>query len=89
METAISADRQDVVMDQICHAARMTAENIRAIAAEPFVRLRPAVFIDGNQWCALYGANLQDGVAGFGPSPAEAEQAFNKAWGDRLPARKE
>lgn len=37
MET-LSQDRQDVVMDALCHAARMQAENARAIAAEPFTR---------------------------------------------------
>ncbi len=40
----------------------------------------PRIYIDGNQWCALYGENLQDGVAGFGDSPELAMQDFNKAW---------
>ena len=31
-----------------------------------------AVGHDGDQWCALYGENLQEGVAGFGRTPAEA-----------------
>lgn len=46
----------------------------------PHVLMRPAVMLDGNQWCALYGDNLQDGVAGFGDTPAEAMAAFDKAW---------
>ena len=50
----------------------------------PTVLLRPALSIDGNQWCALYGENLQDGVAGFGDSPELACQAFDKAWNARL-----
>ncbi len=32
----------------------------------PSFMYRPKIFIDGNQWCALYGDNLQDGVFGFG-----------------------
>lgn len=24
---------------------------------------------DGNQWCALYGEDLQSGIAGFGATP--------------------
>jgi hypothetical protein len=36
--------------------------------------------MDGNQWCALYGDNLQDGVCGFGDSPAAAMQDFDMAW---------
>lgn len=46
----------------------------------PCVLYRPAISIDGNQWCALYGENLQDGVAGFGDSPALAMEAFDAAW---------
>ena len=30
------------------------------------------LFKDGNQWCVLAGANLQEGVAGFGNTIAEA-----------------
>jgi len=53
----------------------------------PCVLFRPAIGIDGNQWYALYGENLQDGVAGFGNSPAEAMEAFDKAWVAFLPPR--
>lgn len=41
---------------------------------------RPSLSIDGNKWCALYGENLQDGVAGFGDSPEEAYRDFDRAW---------
>lgn len=85
----LDAEHQTIAMDSICQAAHNAAENIRAIAAEPFTRLRPRIYPDGDQWCALYGDNLQEGVAGFGLSPAEAEEAFNKAWGERLAPRKE
>jgi hypothetical protein len=30
------------------------------------------LFPDGDQWCALFGDNLQDGYAGFGETPEEA-----------------
>ncbi len=46
----------------------------------PFVLLRPKMFKDGNLWCALYGGNIQDGVAGFGKSPALAAGDFDKNW---------
>lgn len=46
----------------------------------PSVLFRPALSIDGNQWCALYGENLQEGVAGFGDTPALAMQDFDKQW---------
>lgn len=46
----------------------------------PFVLLRPKVFPDGDQWCALYGDNLQDGVCGFGDTPAKAATQFDIEW---------
>ena len=46
----------------------------------PSVLYRPALFPDGDKWCALLGENLAEGVAGFGNTPAEAMAAFDKAW---------
>jgi hypothetical protein len=46
----------------------------------PSVLFRPSIEPDGNQWCALYGSNLQDGVAGFGDTPAQAMADFDKNW---------
>ena len=40
----------------------------------------PRLFIDGDQWCAVHGENLQDGVCGFGESPAKAYADFDEAW---------
>ena len=54
-------------------------ENLR-----PCVMMRPKISVDGNQWCALYGDNLQDGVAGFGDSPAKAMQDFDNSWSKSL-----
>lgn len=51
----------------------------------PSALFKPRLFIDGNRWCALYGDNLQEGVAGFGSSPEEAMTAFNVAWKTKLP----
>lgn len=42
--------------------------------------LKPKIAKDGNQWCLLYGDNLQEGVAGFGDTPAEAARDFTNAW---------
>ena len=30
------------------------------------------LYVDGDQWCALLGENLQEGQAGFGKTPADA-----------------
>lgn len=55
----------------------------------PSVLYRPAISIDGSQWCALYGDNLQDGVAGFGDSPAAAMEDFDKEWRHTRKAKQE
>ena len=31
---------------------------------------------DGNRWCILWGKNLQEGIAGFGDTPAMAVYDF-------------
>lgn len=38
------------------------------------------LYKDGNQWCCLYGENLQVGIAGFGETPHKAVLDFNKAF---------
>lgn len=43
----------------------------------PSVLYRPELGIDGNQWCALYGLNLMEGVAGFGDTPDKAMRDFD------------
>ena len=75
--------------NQIAHWAEMAKGSIESAAAQfesPSVLYRPKVCIDGNKWCALYGDNLQDGVAGFGDSPAEAMHDFDRNWYTKLPA---
>lgn len=51
---------------------------------QPSVLYRPALSVDGNQWCALYGEDLQSGVAGFGDTPELAMVDFNKNWNTPL-----
>lgn len=45
-----------------------------------FALLKPSLKRNGDQWCVLYGDDLQTGVAGFGKSPAKAVLAFTAAW---------
>ena len=71
----------------ISHVRAMLQGHVAAVGYEtvrPSVIYRPRIYIDGNKWCALYGDNLQDGVAGFGDSPAEAMDAFDQAWNEKL-----
>ena len=52
----------------------------------PSLLIKPRLFIDGDQWCALYGENLQDGVAGFGDTPDKAMRDFDLQWTAQKPA---
>lgn len=73
------------VQSQQWHAAHQ-AELTELERRRPFVLLRPRMFPDGNKWCALYGDNLQEGVAGFGDSPEEAARQFDAEWLNGRPA---
>ena len=46
----------------------------------PSVLYRPKLYPDGDRWCALYGDDLQMGVAGFGVTPDAAMADFDKNW---------
>lgn len=49
------------------------AEVDRQTADVNFVMsFNPRIFMDGDQWCALVGNCIQDGVAGFGKTYLEA-----------------
>lgn len=60
--------------------ARNNGDTILYEAIRPSTTYKPKLFLDGNMWCALYGDNLQDGVVGFGKSPAIAFLDFDKNW---------
>ena len=75
--------------ENIGHCVMMIGESIRAAASEyerPSVLFRPRIYVDGDKWCALYGDDLQCGVAGFGDSPAEAMLDFDACWHTKLKA---
>lgn len=60
--------------------ARDAIANTEYALTRPHVLMRPRLSLDGDQWCALYGSNLQNGVSGFGSTPALAMENFDKAW---------
>jgi len=59
---------------------RQRAEEELLQSQRPSTEYPPKLSIDGDMWCALYGENLQDGVAGFGRSPREALADFDEQW---------
>lgn len=71
-------------------AAHTEWERVTALKEEslrPSTLYKPALSIDGDQWCALYGEDLQCGVAGFGDSPTDAYRDFDRAWFVALPMK--
>jgi len=63
----------------ICEEAAI----IRAELTRPSVLFKPRLSLDGDQWCALLGDNLQEGFAAFGDTPDEAMCNFDKGWSDK------
>ena len=69
--TQAASIAQDVEMERL-YAARELSR--------PFYLIRPKILPDGDQWCALYGDNLQEGVCAFGDTPSQASIQFDIEW---------
>lgn len=80
MSEILNSELQLVLMNGVIHAAEMAYTTMAQDAGLPHVLMRPELSLDGNKWCAMYGANLHSGVGGFGDSPHEAMRAFDGAW---------
>jgi len=83
----MNENHSSMTMNAISEAAYQVRNRICEAVSEydtPSAIYRPKLSIDGNQWCALYGDNLQEGVAGFGHSLYQAMIAFDKAWYAKL-----
>lgn len=73
-------DNDSSFVAQIAHQAACIACEAENERLRPSVIWRPRLSIDGKQWCALYGENLMEGVAGFGDSPDKAMRDFDVNW---------
>ncbi len=80
MNQVLEPEWQSCLVSSVTHSADLAYRVIAEDAGRPHVLMRPAISIDGNKWCAMYGDNLQGGVCGFGDSPSEAMQDFDRAW---------
>ena len=65
----------DTLIKQSEHNAAIEREEYNLVAL-----LRPRIFIDGSQWCVMFGENVQDSVCGFGDTAYKAVLDFNNAW---------
>jgi len=54
---------------------RLSQEMLR-----PSMILRPKLFIDGDRWCARHGEKSFEGVEGYGRSPEQAYEDFDRNW---------
>ena len=78
---------QRMAANAIAHEAFCAGQAWQQAAAaheRPCVLWKPRLFIDGNQWCALFGENIQEGVVGFGDSPDAAMLEFDDTWRKKL-----
>ncbi len=73
-------DRTLETISNAMFAVRDAVSEIRSQYLAPSVLYKPTISVDGNQWCVLYGPDLQNGVAGFGDSPAKAMEDFDRNW---------
>lgn len=89
--SAIESAIRDMSLSHYVQMAMRQVEDHAAEFSRPSVLFRPDISIDGDKWLALYGKNLQDGVAGFGDSPAGAMADFDDNWCRKLvrPSRSE
>ncbi len=79
----MNSQDSNMAANAICHAAQMVQYTLQETAstyALPHVLYRPRLSKDGNQYCALFGADLQTGVSGFGVTPAAAMADFDVNW---------
>lgn len=74
------SDYWQMRLNEEIHQIQIYYEDIGYAAIRPSTIYKPRLSIDGDMWCALYGDNLQDGVAGFGKSPSKAFEDFDKSW---------
>ena len=70
---------QDVLYSERQHEAKMQTLITEAEFAL-FKSVGAKLYKDGNQWCCLYGDNLQEGICGFGDTPHKAVIEFNSAF---------
>lgn len=79
----LSEQNQMMIVNAACHAIAMNQETERMAIGDrmyPHVILRAKMYQDGDQWCCLYGDSIQNGVVGFGATPAKAASAFDAVW---------
>jgi hypothetical protein len=81
---AVRSALQDANLGHYVHQALQDVSAAGYEHQRPSAVYRPALSLDGNKWCALYGGDLATGCAGFGDSPDAAMRAFDEAWNAKV-----
>ncbi len=55
-------------LSHLTESVSRSAGEVAIALTRPHVLMRPALSLDGNMYCALYGENIMEGCAGFGES---------------------
>ena len=64
----------------IVHKVDIALEGLCYDLTRPHVLYKPKLYPDGNQWCALQGEIIMEGVVGLGNSTHKAMSAFDSAF---------
>lgn len=71
----------NMAANAICFAADMVKQEwlyTLGCYQRPSVIYKPELSVDGNMYCVSLGQDLQNGIAGFGETPAKAYEDFDK-----------
>lgn len=69
----------------ITHLMEISIREVQDERTRPSAIFRPNLFPEGCMWCALYGKNLQEGLAAFGKTPSGALINFDRVFHGYLP----
>lgn len=62
------------------HEQKMQNYGYQCDRSAPHVIHNARVYKDGNAYCCLLGENIQEGICGFGKTPQEACNEFDRIW---------
>lgn len=81
MSNLFSREQEAQIAEEIRQSLmsiQRSIEDSMSCCTSPSVVYKPKLYPDGDQWCALYGDDLQSGVCGFGDTPIKAMEDFDK-----------
>jgi hypothetical protein len=65
---------------QMLNEQKMQNYSFNCERIAPHVIHNAKVYQDGDEFCCLLGENIQEGICGFGRTPREACNEFDRIW---------